>query len=346
MKRLPIICGASILLLAVVFTLRPQPQGPIGPVTPQTPACLSAVAFTPNDPLLCGFSLVFDDEFASISTIDTDATGNPDYKWYVTKFFGYAREPAATLSITNGILTISPTSSTGNYNIATAGPSASAPGYVGSVFGAPANAYYFEASIAFDQTLGPTHGSGGYPSFWSMAIEHMVTPRMSSWTGQAAEYEHFIEDDFFEFDTWSFMPLNAFGSAGHDWYGNYNVTCSPGFCGVINPLFEIINQAAGGDVWTGFHRIGQLWVLGTAANNWHASQTMFVDGVPCLTYDNSAICKGIPKTWTDSPTGAQGNPPPTGTALFSIADRQHLNIVLGSGPGWPMKVDFVRVWKN
>ncbi len=301
------------------------------------------MAFDPNNPTTSGHTLFFDDEFDSLSTIDTAATGNPGFKWYTKKFFGYGTEPAANISIANGILTLNPTGSTGSYNIATAAPSSLlSTGYVGTTFGRPAHAYYVEARIAFDQTL-TRFGATDWPAFWSLAVEHMANGGIAAqWPGQISGYEHFMENDFFEYDVFSFSAANFFGSARHDWYGKYGSGCS--FCQVANPEFTVANSAAGASDWTQFHRIGQLWVLGSAENNYQGSQTMYVDGIPCL--PSGSTCKGVPVSWTGNATCTMGPPPVAGSAAFSIGDCQHLVIILGTAVKWPLQVDYVRVWKK
>lgn len=306
-------------------------------------SCPSADQFTPKDPARCGFALIFDDEFRSLESIDVNATGAPGYKWYTNKFFGYATEPAANIAVANGVLTISPSFASGNYNLATAAPAGNKNGYIGTVFGPPAAAYYFEARIAFDQTLGSAYGSTGFPAFWGLAIEHMTQKGQSQWPGQAAGFEHFFEDDIFEYDTSSFRPANVFGSKRWEWHGQYNITC-PGFCSTSNEAYEIGNEAPSADDWTIFHTIGQLWILGTAANHYQGSMTIYVDGAPAL--PDASAARGFPISWTGNPTGDQGAPPPTGAGMYSIVDQQHLNIILGTTPGWPMKVAFVRVWRH
>ena len=65
----------------------------------------------------------------------------------------------------------------------------------------------------------------GWPSWWSMAIEHMSGMATRQWPGQQKGYEHFIEADFFEYDLSDYVisgRWNYFGEALHDWFGLYN----------------------------------------------------------------------------------------------------------------------------
>ena len=170
-----------------------------------------------------------------VSTIDINGTGNPGYNWYVTKPFGFATTPASDISVSGGVLTLNGTGAQ-NWAISTLAPANNAQGYVGQVF---AGGFYVEARIAFDNTLVNT--ANGWPSFWGESLQHMIDashPSLEQWPGQPTGYTHFIEDDFFEYDTAPFAGANSFGGAMHDWYGIYNQTCS-GFCNVSNPNFAV-----------------------------------------------------------------------------------------------------------
>lgn len=130
----------TIIVLSIVI---------IWKISAASAATTSIGTFTPKNPANAGFSLIFDDEFSNANTIDLHNKCSAGHHWYLRKFFGYATEPAANISVSKGILTISPTSNTENYNLSTTCPANNSNGYVGTAFGAPAAAYYFEARIAF-----------------------------------------------------------------------------------------------------------------------------------------------------------------------------------------------------
>jgi hypothetical protein len=165
---------------------------------------------------------------------------------------------------------LTPSSFTGSYNIATAAPANNTQGYVGNAFGGMA---YFEAKIKFDPTT--VNFSQGFPAFWGFSIEHAANMGADHPAGTPAGFQHFIEDDFFEFDI-SWASSIAYGTAIHDWYGIYSSTCqegylkgSPGFCdvtknGVGTPYNNFVSTKQNNVTidWTQWHIIGQLWVPG------------------------------------------------------------------------------------
>ncbi len=287
-------------------------------------------SFDPNNPARWGYQLVFDDEFDSLTSIDVHRSQSPAFKWYTTPFFvpGSQKFAPSLITINNGILTLEGApNGTGDGMIATAAPAKNLQGWVGRVFGGGA---YFEAKIAFDPATVDT--KNGWPSFWSMSIEHMAGKGEDQWQGLAKGYSHFIEDDFFEYDIASFHGQNSYGVTMHDWYGIWKKTCPPAFC-------QINTTSAGGskfnnsaimpsqDIdWTKFHVIGQLWVPSNKTNSTGYVQNYF-DGIP-----TSKV------SWDMS-----GNPihPPQ----FSIMDTSHLVVILSTGIKQPLHVDWVRVWQ-
>jgi len=287
--------------------------------------------FDPNKPEASGYRKVFDDEFDSISSIDINNNRTGNYNWYIQPFFGWRPMPSDDISVADGVLMLNGSSAVG-YGIATAAPADNEQGYVGHVFGGGA---YFEARIAYDPET--VDYKNGWPSFWAMAVEHMAQKKADQWPGQLTGYEHFIEDDFFEYDT-SFAGISTFGGAIHDWYGVYKVTCPSGFCKVSNDGTSLFNnfvnklQNTEAIDWTQFHTIGQLWVAGNNDNgNIGYIQTYF-----------DAVATNDRVTWVDQGDGA---PPPSGVFAFSIMDKQHLVVILGTGKNQPMKIDRVRVWQ-
>ena|ERR1017187_2850617 len=281
-------------------------------------ATISAGAtFDATNPAATGYVPTFDDEFNSLSTIDINNTKVPGFKWYVQYPFGSAHALAGDFSVTSGVLTITPT--TANMGITTVVKDG-AGGVRGQVFG---QGYYAEARIAFDNTQVIT--ANGWPAFWGESVHHILT--LDRWPGQPTGYAHFIEDDFFEYDTAAGSGANSYGGAWHDWYGIYNVTCSL-FCNVTNN--GVISL--GSTTWTSFHTVGRLYIPGTPANGMQGSSTSYFDGVAV----------GTPLTWTGV---RPGTAPPSGTFEFSVIDNDQMTIVVGSGAGLPLQVDYVRVWQ-
>jgi hypothetical protein len=298
---------------------------------------IQTTSFDPNNPAGLGYQLVFDDEFDSLASIDMLGSRSPAFKWYTTPFFvpNSQKITPSLITINNGILTLESTpGGTLNGNIATAAPAKnlSLQGWVGKTFGGGG---YFEAKIAFDPATVDT--KNGWPSFWSMSIEHMAGKNADQWQGQANWYSHFIEDDFFEYDTASFAGQNSYGATMHDWYGIWKKTCpSDAFCHITNILeggskFNNAHIRLSQNVdWTKFHIIGQLWVPSNKTNKTGYVQN-YLDGIP-----TSKV------SWNVS---ANPMPPPQGDAIFSIMDTSHLVVILGTGIKQPLHVDWVRVWQ-
>ena len=275
----------------------------------------AGASFDPTNPAGSGYVLVFDDEFTSISTIDVNNTKSPGFKWYVQYPFGSQAGQPGDFSITSGVLTMNPSVDTG-WEMSTM-LKVSTGNVLGQTFDNRCGGVYAEASISFDNTLVNT--ANGWPAFWSMSIEHLAGgTALAQWPGQTAGYDHFIEPDFFEYDTVGGSGANSFGSATHDWYGLYGVTCGQ-WCSVTNNGVVTL----GATTWTNFHKVGWLWVPGSA--------TTYFDG--------SATSAAI--TWT----GQAITPPPSGTLTYSVLDVNHLAIVFGTGANQPLNVDYVHVWQ-
>jgi len=258
---------------------------------------------------------------------DVSPDGSGGHDWYLTQFFGSPTTPGSCVSVDGGVLTIDADQSgcggNANGNLATAGPASNAQGYVGNAWGGGA---YFEAQLAFDPTL----TSSGWPSFWAMAIEHLAGRGADQWPGQASGYAHFIETDFFEFDT-TWAP-DQYGGAMHDWFGQYT---SGGYTNDSNDgsgsnFDDFVIGVPSSTDFTQFHRYGFLWIPSVGGN----------PGSAQYYFDGTATTDLV--TWNGPPPAT---PPPSGSDVFSILDQDHLAVLLGTGPGWPMQVRSVDVWQ-
>ncbi|WP_363349453.1 hypothetical protein [Methylocystis echinoides] len=289
--------------------------------------------FDPNDPSASGYRKVFEDDFIDNAGIDLNRTGKPGYRWYLTKFIkGHVPTPPESLVVKDGVLTLTPTDST-NWSLASAGPSQNGTGYVGQAFG---GGFFVEARISFSPNL--SNAERGWPAFWSIAIEKLTLNGADHWEDQEPEFEHFAEDDLFEYNISAWAGPNSFTSTMLDWYGKWRKTCSEGFCRIGNfgkpsrfdnhvvHIREVVN-------WREFHRIAQLWIPATSEPNSKGYIQNYFDGLPT----RSRV------SWSKYQEGTP--PPPTGDAIFSIIDRQHLVIIIGSGMDQPLRVDWVRVWQ-
>jgi hypothetical protein len=215
---------------------------------------------------------------------------------------------------------------TGNYNIATAAPANNTQGYVGNAFGGAA---YFEAKIKFDPTT--VNFSQGFPAFWGFSIEHAANKGADHPAGTPTGFQHFIEDDFFEFDI-GWASSIAYGTAIHDWYGIYSSICqegylkgSPGFCDVTNnglgtPYNNFVSTKQNNVTidWTQWHIIGQLWVPGSPYFHPAGYVQNFIDGQPAYAGDGKFT--PLSKTgWKD--VGSAYVDPMNSPTAFSVLIR-------------------------
>lgn len=171
---------------------------------------------------------------------------------------------------------------------------------------------YFEARMRFDPALGKT--SQSWPAWWSLSTRHSRLNNM----------DHWAELDFFEAYTGGHADYSgAFVGSIHDWadgskrhYQNSNNW---------KPLSKTVD-------FNQWHTYGCLWQPGEI--------TWYFDDVALMTQSYSAGAPPVPS--------ANGTTTPTPTGVFNILDKESegMLLILGSGPEWPMYVDWVRVWQK
>jgi hypothetical protein len=262
------------------------------------------------------------------STVDMSRTYASGFQWYYWKFFG---ESTPNASVLNGDGTISVSSGPGNANICSCGSISGNPNYVGTAFGGGA---YFDAEIS----LNPVGANTGtiWPAWWGMALEHLapILANGYQWSGQASNYFHFIETDFFELIPPPIGSTFNYDATLHDWYGQFGITCPPGFCETSsNSSVATANQV---QVPTNFnwnlpHHVSMLWIPATDSSN--GSITFYLDEVAVIG----------PILYSQFTT--QSPPPTTSTPwTFGVIDQQHIALILGGG-GNPLNVNAVNVWQ-
>lgn len=262
--------------------------------------------------------------------IDTFATEKKGFKWYLWNYFGKNAKPSKLKFNHDHTLTLLGGPTGPNGEIATAASVDDSSQFVGTAFGGGG---YFEAELKFDPDDVKKANFVGHPSFWSMAIEHLVGYGNPKGTLNTKRFEHFIEVDFFEYDLKLYQEINiqnVYGGALHDWYGVWKKTCSNGFCGITTdsikkwiPQRTNLNQ---------FHLYGFLWVPATLKHNGYAQYY----------FDNKPVGNRI--KWKELDFNA--DPRSNKYSPFSILDHQHLVLILGTGIGEPMTVKSVRVFQR
>jgi Glycosyl hydrolases family 16 len=282
------------------------------PITSSNPAgstnnCSPEAAPSSLAALTAGFTtMAFCDDFDSTSTIDTGGTGSAGYLWYPTLPFGDGRTSPSAYAVSNSVLTLTGNSGAWNWGLSTRDPETG-----------NGNAWtfgYFEARVYFDPTLGPQ--SEGWPSFWAYSARQ----------AQMITNDRWAELDFFEAVTgggagWT-NYTGVFAGSLHDWQN----------AGAIDYMNSNAAQYPDAD-WTQWHVIGCLWVQGQV--------TWYLDGTPLMkqTYSNDSA----PYPLADTVGGLT----PTPTGVFNVLDTEPMGmqVIVGSSPGWPMHIDWVRVWE-
>lgn len=262
----------------------------------------------------------------SADQVDMANTTKSGFKWYPYRFFGSQTKLASISLNADGSVTLLGDTSGPNGELATASSTDTPGKFVGTAFGGGG---YFEATFKFDPQDVIKTNFNGWPSWWSMAIEHMVNLDTRQWPGQPEGYEHFIEADFFEYVLKDYVErgkLNYFGGTLHDWFGpptgKYNH--------VTLPHRLVVREVPADTDFTQYHRYGFLWVPATSAQ----------DGYAEYYFDGRRVGRRI--AWEQYTNQA---PPPKPPWMFSIIDRNHLVLILGTGPNQPMTVQSVNVWQ-
>lgn len=248
------------------------------------------------------------------------------FRWYPYQFFGGLTK-LGSISLNSGCgVTLFGDRTGPNGELATAAPTETSGRFVGTAFGGGG---YFEATLKFNPQDVIDTKFDGWPSWWSMAIEHMVGLDTKQWPDQQDGYEHFIEADFFEYDLENYAgrgELNYFGGALHDWFGLSGGQYSQA------PLSSrvFVREVPADTDFTQYHRYGFLWVPATATRDGYAEHY----------FDGRRVGRRIAwRQYTDQA------PPPAPPRMFSIIDRNHLVLILGTGPNQAMTVQSVNVWQ-
>lgn len=253
------------------------------------------------------------------STVDSKLTYASGFQLYYFNFEGMTPDPSTTTFNADGSA-VSSTTKTG-WNaygsfMTSAGVIRGGPGFRGTAFGGGG---YFEATMSFNAALVNT-ANGAWPAWWSMALEHMIS-KGDQWPGQRPGYEHFIEPDFFEYDTGHGA---SYGGAVHDWYGVNNSG------NYYNPNF--VRNVPSTTNFSQYHRYGFLWKPATATTK--GSLSYYFDGVQVgATYTYTK--------WTNQPPPPGANTPWT----FGVIDSRHLVLIIGTGPPAPMQIKSIQVWQ-
>jgi hypothetical protein len=310
-------------------------------------ACLAACndiayaadgASTPSQAAAVGFaSNTFHSQF--VNDVDTKDSKGSHFNWYAGKWFTWGPVPVSALQFNAGEgITLLDGGNTANYTIGSATQSKNAAQHwVGTAFGGGG---YFEAEIKFDPAMVDSPNAVGFPAWWLEPVEHLADPRTDQWRGEAANFEHFVEVDIFEYNQQKRLgpSPSAYSGATHEWYGVYKQTCPPGFCKVSNynnlsRFNNFLINVPKGTNFNEFHRYGLLWVPATKTS----------EGYIQYYFDGTATDDRL--SWAQF-NDQRGKPGPQADWTFGVVDRMHMVLILGTGNSQPLAIRSVNVWQK
>ncbi len=249
--------------------------------------------------------LIINDDFSSTASIDLEDSCSHAFTWYRARPFGWPALSRQEFFVSHGVLTLNQQEAYSNWGLSTI--------CARNGNGTHITLGYFEARMRFDPTQASAIASHGWPSFWSWSKQHLD----GTSTDRAAEI------DFFEayHAPGQQSPQEYVGTLHHWETGKPN----PRDSGGSYANSPSISAITGVDFRT-WHRYGCLWQPGKV--------TWFFDGKPLHSVSYSATGFPIPNH----------NNNPRGTFSFFDTQPQGQALILGSGEGYPLDIDWVRVW--
>jgi hypothetical protein len=301
-----------------------------GLTLPTLPAAVIAAGCTQN---------VFFDDFDDTHTIDMQDTRAPGFNWYRYSATESSSTPTANFGIVNdsGVSALRFSTAGGSLNGATRSTTY---GAVGKSFHATGHSCtYIEGRVAMG--LVPTT-AGTWPAFWALATKHMQNVQMP-WPDPAdVGYEHYIELDIMELATR--YSDNARATI-IDWYGDYNTKTTD--CNMLHYCNTQDSQGLGPNVAGTydsteaapvFHRFGALWIPSVA----QSGQATYTQGAMHWYYDGVEL--GVAPTWTGPPSTTVFVP--TAPWKYSLIDQIDMSLIMDTGGGAFMDVDYAAVWQS
>lgn len=253
------------------------------------------------------------------STVDMSNSHNAGFQWYPYNFFSSSTNVGAINLNSDDTVTLNGDTTGPNGELATG--CVTSAGFVGQSFGGGG---YFEATLKFNPQDAIDHAFAGWPSFWTMAREHLALEATEQWPGQVADYSHFIEADIFEYDLYPYTnQRNTYGAGLHDWSGVY--TTGAGYPTNIEsqPLCTVKPTTD----FTQYHKYGMLWVPASSTISGHVN----------FYFDNAEVGNSV--SWPQ-----YVDQDPSTYTPYGILDKQNLVPILGTGVRMPMTVESVKVW--
>lgn len=285
----------------------------------------------PEPAVRAGYTLLTFDYGPTSPLPGASATGTVD-RLFAWNWFGMRAAPSPVRRDASGDLVLTGTAPQ-NSQLVSARQTALG-SWEGFVFG---NGGYFEAELAFDPQRVDVSGRTGWPAFWTLSWEHLTDSPASEWPGQPRGYERFIEVDVMEYLLRSSSPDGLlYGGNIHDWYGVWGQSCagpSPRHCSQSLSFQDIQRRAPAGTDFTRFQRFGALWVPATASRDgyleWYLNGQRIGRSVTWKPWSAAARPTDAPERWR-----------------YSIIDRHHLALIVGTGLGTELKVRRIQVWQG
>ena len=125
-------------------------------------------------------TLVFSDDFDSISTVDVNNTAKEGYKWYVDRPYGASTLTMDDYSVKNGVMTVHNIVPTYNYGLGTVD--------CGSHVGFTFNTGYLEVRLRIPRPRENAEGEKGVPAIWALPPEKLY-----------GSDDHWVELDWLEY---------------------------------------------------------------------------------------------------------------------------------------------------
>ena len=294
----------------------PQPAsgsapGASDPGTPTPPAGTGSTA--PAQAQAAGFSnLAFSDDFTDPTTIATSTQATAGYKWYWSQqgvsSTDYYKVTTGDYLGATGVLTINRSDNRYNADLQTIPTHAT-----GSQRDGTWQHGYFEARIQFANNPTTSRGNG-WPSFWTFAVQAQ-SPVAGQLTAEWDIMEAFMSRSAAQvFNTGHNWMNTSRYSTGSDTYNTNGTNMQVSLQGSTEPA-----QPTDG----GWHTYGCLW--------WGDGVTGYIQ---CYFDDHLIVHENGKTTF---PTG-QG-------AGLSAQESDNMYMLLGTATGWPINVDWVRVWQ-
>ena len=256
--------------------------------------------------------LAFEDNFDSISTIDTGNTGAPGFKWYPAGVHKWGKPDTqpSEYSVNNSVLRIAPTHSTYNRNFMTRDPNTGE----GQSFGRG----YYEVRMRVDadgvRNVPPENSS--WPAFWA----------------QSNHLHRLNQRPYVELDMVEIMRKDEFlGTLWAHHGGQFDKSLM-----IKNRKADYRNSNYHSADW---HTYGCLW--DTNGVEWYIDSALVLKQ-----YWGEKRNLLAPNDPQQNPVAADGTNPTLSNPFGLFDSETAIDVILGTGKTWPMEVDWVRVWQH